>query len=544
MSAGPNELKITKTSAAGGGVETVTGLTSIGANDYNTPVGEILSVSIGTGITDVYGNSFKDATALNSVTFEGTSDVQRFGYQAFLNTNLSTITIPASMLIIGNSSLRSISSLTSVVFESGSQLHTIDESAFKFSGLPTITIPASVTSIKRYAFSSCSSLTGVVFESGSQLGNIEYSAFSQSGLTTITIPASVTSIGDLAFNSCSSLTGIVFESASQLSTFGGSAFLSSGLTSLTIPQSLLTVFGVSEGSGQTVGSKSGVTVILLDNTIPVITSGATGTTLITETGAGQTVYTINATDNVAVTSYAIGGADSGALSVNSSTGVVTLTGNPVEETKNRYNFTVTASDAAGNTSTPQSVSFIVSPACFPAGTPVLTDQGEVAIEKIDPKKHTIRGNNIEEVTKSIGIEDFLVCIKKDTLYPNVPSQDTYVTCDHKIFFKDTLYRAGFLEARANKSGNPDLMNNICQVPYNGEVLYNVLLKDNKHDYMCVNKMIVETMDPKNIFAKYYCYLKNKKQNEKNNKIEKEYEQYISNCYSLVKKHKRSRLTQK
>ena len=62
--------------------------------------------------------------------------------------------------------------------------------------------------------------------------------------------------------------------------------------------------------------------------------------------------------------------------------------------------------------------------------------------------------------------------------------------------------------------------------------------------MCVNKMIVETMDPKNIFAKYYCYLKNKKQNEKNNKIEKEYEQYTSNCYAMVKKHKRSRLTQK
>jgi hypothetical protein len=182
--------------------------------------------------------------------------------------------------------------------------------------------------------------------------------------------------------------------------------------------------------------------------------------------------------------------------------------------------------------------------CFPGNTPVQTDQGIVNISEICPKKHTIRGNKIEEVTKSIGIEDFLVCIKKDTLYPNVPSQDTYVTCDHKIYFKDKLYRAGFLEARAHKSGNPDLMNNICQVPYNGEVLYNVLLKDNKHDYMCVNKMIVETMDPKNVFAKYYCYLKNKKQTEKNNKIEKEYEQYISNCYSLVKKHKRSRLTQK
>ena len=500
MSAGPNELKIMRTSAAGGSVETITGLTTIYSSSYSTPIGDILSISIGTGITRIAIDAFKDCTALTSVTFEGTSNVI-----------------------------------------------TINNSAFQNSGLiGTITIPASVTYIRQNAFRDCSSLTGVVFESGSQLQTIGWYAFSQSGLSgTITIPASVRDIKYRTFYNSSNLTGVVFEGGSQLQTISNHVFQLSGLTSLTIPQSLLTVFGVSEGSNQTAGGQSGVTVtIVVDNISPIITSGATGNNLINETGAGQTVYTIAATDNVAVTSYAIGGADSAALSVNSSTGVVTLTGNPVEETKNRYNFTVTASDAAGNTSTPQSVSFIVSPACFPAGTPVLTDQGEIAIEKIDPKKHTIRGNNIEEVTKSIGIEDFLVCIKKDTLYPNVPSQDTYVTCDHKIFFKDKLYRAGFLEARANKSGNPDLMNNICQVPYNGEVLYNVLLKDNKHDYMCVNKMIVETMDPKNVFAKYYCYLKNKKQNEKNNKIEKEYEQYISNCYSLVKKHKRSRLTQK
>jgi S-adenosylmethionine/arginine decarboxylase-like enzyme len=503
MSAGPNELKITRTSAGGGGVETITGLTTISANIYNTPVGEILSVSIGTGITLIAIDAFKDCTALTSVTFEGTSNVITINNYAFQNSGLSgTITIPASVTSIGELAFYECSSLTGVVFESGSQLQTIGDDAFYDTGLSgtitipasvtsigtwafsqcsnlttlvfdsgsqlqtigvrafygtglsgTITIPASVTSIGERAFYQCSSLTGVVFESGSQIQTIDDGAFRQSGVSgTITIPASVTSIGRYAFWYCSSLTGVVFESGSQLQTIGYNAFQYSGLSSFAAPQSVLTVFGVSEGSGQTVSSKTGVTVTLM-------------------------------VDNI-------------------------------------------------------------SPACFPAGTPVLTDQGEIAIEKIDPKKHTIRGNKIEEVTKSIGIEDFLVCIKKDTLYPNVPSQDTYVTCDHKIFFKDKLYRAGFLEARAHKSGNPDLMNNIYQVPYKGEVLYNVLLKDNKHDYMCVNKMIVETMDPKNVFAKYYCYLKNKKQNEKNNKIEKEYEQYISNCYSLVKKHKRSRLTQK
>ena len=44
-------------------------------------------------------------------------------------------------------------------------------------------------------------------------------------------------------------------------------------------------------------------IINVDETNPTITSGTTGNTLIHNTGAGQTVYTIIATDNVAVTGY-------------------------------------------------------------------------------------------------------------------------------------------------------------------------------------------------------------------------------------------------
>ena len=44
-----------------------------------------------------------------------------------------------------------------------------------------------------------------------------------------------------------------------------------------------------------------------DDTLPVVTSGTTGTDLVENTGSGQTVYTITATDNVGVESYAIAG---------------------------------------------------------------------------------------------------------------------------------------------------------------------------------------------------------------------------------------------
>jgi len=96
-----------------------------------------------------------------------------------------------------------------------------------------------------------------------------------------------------------------------------------------------------------------------DNTPPTITSAATGTDLAENSGAGQTIYTITATDDVAVTSYAIAGADAGLLSVNAASGVVTLVADPNYETKSSYSFNVTASDAATNTSAATTVTFSI-----------------------------------------------------------------------------------------------------------------------------------------------------------------------------------------
>ena len=47
------------------------------------------------------------------------------------------------------------------------------------------------------------------------------------------------------------------------------------------------------------------------------------------------------------------------LTIDPSTGVVTLTGNPDFEAQESYAFEVTANDAAGNTSVPQTVSLAI-----------------------------------------------------------------------------------------------------------------------------------------------------------------------------------------
>ena len=98
----------------------------------------------------------------------------------------------------------------------------------------------------------------------------------------------------------------------------------------------------------------------VDEEGPTISSGSTGIDLAENSGAGQTVYTIEATDNDggSISSYAIGGSDASLLEVNTSTGVVSLTADPDYETKASYSFTVTAFDTVGNNTT-QSVSFFI-----------------------------------------------------------------------------------------------------------------------------------------------------------------------------------------
>ena len=130
------------------------------------------------------------------------------------------------------------------------------------------------------------------------------------------------------------------------------------------------------------------------------------------------------------------------------------------------------------------------PICFPAGTPVTTDQGSVAIEKLNPDKHTIRGKEIVAITQSRPLQKHIVCFEKDSLSKNVPSQQTFCSKNHAIFYNGEMVKARNIV---------DMCENVTLVDYNGETLYNVLLK--KHDKMMVNNLICETLDPKNIMAK-------------------------------------------
>jgi len=106
-------------------------------------------------------------------------------------------------------------------------------------------------------------------------------------------------------------------------------------------------------------SLAGNEALVIDTTAPSISSSATA--LVAENQASA--IDVNATDTNTIT-YSISGTDSALFSINSSSGVVTFGSVPDYESasdsgaNNVYNFTTTATDAAGNTDT-QSVAITV-----------------------------------------------------------------------------------------------------------------------------------------------------------------------------------------
>ena len=156
------------------------------------------------------------------VSAEMTTACTTIGGNAFVSfSELTSVTIPDSVLSIGDFAFSECSGLTSVNIGNG--VTNIGDNAFQVcSSLTSITIPSGVTSIGTGVFYLCRSLTSVTIPSEVfEIGNYAF-GFCTS-LTSITIPDSVTSIGSEAFLYCSGLTSITCE-ATTPPTLGIRAF--------------------------------------------------------------------------------------------------------------------------------------------------------------------------------------------------------------------------------------------------------------------------------------------------------------------------------
>ena len=236
------------------------GLVYAGKVAYYYNRGSILtSIELAEGTLGIAGDAFSDCN-LYSVTIP--NSVINIGEAAFSGcTHLSSVTIPNSVTSIGSFAFSGCSSLTSVTI--GNSVSSIGDHAFyRCNSLTTVSIPNSVTDIGRSAFNSCRRLTSITIPNS--VKNIANEVFFEcSSLTSITIPNSVKSIGNSTFWGCSSLTSVTIPNS--VTSIGSSAFSKcSNLTSITIPNSVTSI-------GSSAFSKcSNLTSITIPNSVTTI----------------------------------------------------------------------------------------------------------------------------------------------------------------------------------------------------------------------------------------------------------------------------------
>ena len=128
--------------------------------------------------------------------------------------------------------------------------------------------------------------------------------------------------------------------------------------------------------------------------------------------------------------------------------------------------------------------------CFLAGTPVTTDQGAIAIEKLIPGTHTIKDQPILGISQTKSSDDHLLCFEKHALGHNIPDQQTIVSREHCILYKGKMKRACTFHALCSHPKNEIYRRHLIQCGY----LKNMAA-------MVVNNMTVETLHPKHWVAK-------------------------------------------
>ena len=168
--------------------------------------------------------------------------VTEIGNFAFMNDDLTSITIPSSITKIGWQAFINCKKLKKVIFEDNSNLKTIDDKAFEGCvGLTSITIPMSVETIGEDSFYNCGSMEEVIFEENSKLLTIGKKAFSScSKIVELDLPKSLINIEGYAFWSCGNLERITLPNG--LIKIGFNAFEScTKLTEIIIPSSVTKV---------------------------------------------------------------------------------------------------------------------------------------------------------------------------------------------------------------------------------------------------------------------------------------------------------------
>ena len=170
---------------------------------------------------------------MGTVIFEAGSQLTIINDNTFNSaTALTSINIPASVITIDVNAFKLTTSLHTVTFETGSQLTTIGNQAFLDSGLTTVIAPHTLITNMGWtdsiggATNSTGTPPGVTFLDPYTFYATDYAALSDQ--VNVTIPSTFTGIGAEAFKDATSLISVIIPSS--VTTIGANVF--QGTTSL------------------------------------------------------------------------------------------------------------------------------------------------------------------------------------------------------------------------------------------------------------------------------------------------------------------------
>ncbi len=157
------------------------------------------------------------------------ASVDSIGYQAFANTKITTVELPSTVTKLGSQIFYQCRSLATAKLAAG--FTEVPSNLFyNCSNLTSVEIPEGVERIGDYAFAGCSKLKASIPSTVTTLGKRAFG--SNTALTEITLPQGLRVIGDEAFYNCK-LTSIDIPAA--VDSIGRQAFYGAAITEVAYP---------------------------------------------------------------------------------------------------------------------------------------------------------------------------------------------------------------------------------------------------------------------------------------------------------------------
>ena len=195
------------------------------------------SVILADGTVSIGQQSFSDCPLLAAVNINQES-LTTLGYGAFSNTGFTGITLPNSIISIGNNAFQGCKKLTAINLPTG-----IDYVPSNFATdcpcLTDVTMHDGIRTVRSGAFRNCTALSAITLNNN--ISRIEDEAFRGClNLTLATLPAALSYIGSGAFRETPAITDTLTIPV-NVSEIGRNAFCGSGISGIVLPYGIISI---------------------------------------------------------------------------------------------------------------------------------------------------------------------------------------------------------------------------------------------------------------------------------------------------------------